>query len=140
MHEYGDARAKLVDVLMHQRAHMADWGRGRFLSFYTDALGLKLDEIAFLNIALCSTEENGYPWWMLRRCFDEHTGQLIRVLDPDLVLLSGRAVEPFRNSILNGSPQAQVETMLHYAHRKSNEEEARDRGRIRAKLECLKDG
>ena len=138
MREYGDGRATLADVLTHQRAHMPDWGRGRFLSFYTDALGLKLDDIAFLNIALCSTEENSYPSWMLHRCFDTHTGQLIRVLGPDLVLLSGRAVEPFRNAILNGSPRVRVETMLHYAHRKSNEEEARDLGRIRATLESLR--
>ena len=138
MREYREGRAKLFDVLKHQRAHIRDWGRGRFLSFYTDALDLKLDDIAFLNIALCSTEDNSYPSWMLRQCFAEHTGQLIRVLDPDLVLLSGRAVESFRNSILNGSPRAQVETMLHYAHRKLNEEEARDRGGIRATLERLR--
>lgn len=138
MHAYGDGRAKLADVLMHQRAHMPDWGRGRFLSFYTDALGLKLDDTAFLNIGLCSTEDNRYPSWMLRQCFDKHTGQLVRVLDPELVLLSGSAVEPFRDFILNGSPRAQVETMLHYAHRESKDEEARDHGRIRALLERLR--
>ena len=40
---------------------MRDWGRKRFLRFYTDALGLKLDDVAFLNIALCSTKGNSYP-------------------------------------------------------------------------------
>jgi hypothetical protein len=135
MHEYRDRRVKLADVLNHQLTHIPDWGRKRFLKFYIHDLGLELDHVAFLNIALCSTIDNRCPEWMLMRCFEKHTGQLIQALDPTVVLLSGKRLESFRESITRDNPGAKTKTILHYANRKSKEDNALERLKILAILE-----
>jgi hypothetical protein len=58
LHGYKGGRASFSAVLDFQRKHMREWGRpqGRFLPFYTSALGLSLEALAFINIALCATK------------------------------------------------------------------------------------
>lgn len=82
LHRYKGGQATFSTVLAFQHEHMRAWGRprGRFLPFYTTALGLSLDALAFINIALCATKENQYPaacsvvalpltqWVLQRRC------------------------------------------------------------------------
>src|SRR5262249_38324031 len=74
-----------------------NWGirQGRFMKFYLDGLNLELDEVAFANVAWCSTAGNRYPPDMLKLCFAKHTRQLLKGLDPEVVLLSGSQVHSF---------------------------------------------
>ena len=131
MHEYRDDRATLVEVLNHQRVHMTDWGRGRFLDFYTTQLELDLAKIAFVNLALCSSASDEHPHWMLRRCLNEHTLAIISSLRPDLAVLSGSDTHKFQSAIRARCPTARVETMLHYANRRVAVVQAADHQRIR---------
>lgn len=136
LHRYKRHATSFADVLEFQRQHMQVWGRpqGRFLRFYTTALGLELEALSFLNIALCATSENKYPRAMLSRCFEAHTAAVALALQPDVILLSGSATYPFATALLNRLPEAHVLPMMHYAHRKGLQVEAKELARIRDAL------
>ena len=136
LHQYKRREANFGEVMAFQRQHMPIWGRpqGRFLPFYTTALGLKLDELSLLNVALCATKENKYPRHMLSRCFETHTSAVAVTLQPDVVLLSGSASHSFLPAFAQRMPQARVLPMLHYAHREGSQVEAQEHARIRTAL------
>ena len=67
---------------------------------------MNLDDVAFLNVGLCATVGNQYPGWMLRRCFSTHSGEILRELAPDLVLLSGSGTYRFEKEISSLCPKA----------------------------------
>lgn len=134
---FRDGVRTFADVLKHQGGHMPAWGKtaGKFLNFYTTGLGLALDDIAFHNIALCATEGNDYPTSMLRRCFEAHSGGILRQLNPEVVILSGVAAQAYESSVKWTCPDASVLGMLHYAHREGSDTELAEQARIRGLLE-----
>jgi hypothetical protein len=133
LHRYKRRVVGFNAVLEFQREHMCVWGRpqGRFLPFYTTSLGLELDALSFINIALCATKENKYPRSMLDRCFEAHTASIACALQPDIVLLSGSSAHSFAADFSRRLPRAQIVPMLHYAHRKGGEVEARELSTVR---------
>jgi hypothetical protein len=134
LHRYKDGRVTLDDVFDHQAHDFANWGRGRFARFFIDGLGLRLDKIAFANIAWCATAGNDYPKPMLNACFERHTRRLLEVLAPDVILLSGSRTSAFQHLIETALPRARVISMLHYAHRGSDEREQQEILRVRSIL------
>ena len=54
---------------------------------------------------------------MLRRCFELHTGPLLQILRPTVVLASGNKTHSFSGNIAAKSPRTRVIRMMHYAHR-----------------------
>jgi len=137
LEEYAAGARPLEDVLAHEREDMPNWGRGRFLQFYSSHLGLRLDRIAFLNVAWCATKNNVYPDPMLAECFARHTLPLLRILRPDLLLLSGSKTRPFHAEIAAALPEARVEAMLHYAHREGAVAEAAELQRVKLILQSV---
>lgn len=132
LHRFRGRDVDFAAVLDFQRDHMRAWGQqGRFLPFYTTSLGLELDRLSFLNIALCATEGNKYPPTMLNRCFNAHTAEIARELQPDIVLLSGSVAHSFASAFAHQLPNARIVPMLHYAHREGMEVENRELHRIR---------
>ena len=129
----------LEAVISYERDDMELWGSpsGSFLPFYTSGLGLSLDSLAILNLALCSTKGNKRPSAMLSGCFEKHTRNLARALRPDVILLSGTETWRFGLGFLAVLPDARLVPMHHYAHRKSNEIEARDQEIIRSVLATI---
>jgi hypothetical protein len=125
LRSFSSGTIRLEDVFSNQIKDMKFWGRGRFLSFYTEQLGLKLNDIAMLNIALCATRHNLYPRSVLDRCFSTHTARLVALLNPDIILLSGSATHRFSKRMNGILPHAKVIPMLHFAHRKGKVTEAR---------------
>jgi hypothetical protein len=137
LEEYAAGARPLEDILAHEREDMPNWGRGRFLQFYSSHLGLRLDRIAFLNMAWCATKNNAYPDAMLAECFARHTMPLLRILQPDLLLLSGSKTRPFQAEIAAALPAARVEPMLHYAHREGAAAEAAELQRVKLILQIV---
>jgi len=135
--EYAAGVRLLEDVLAHEREDMPNWGRGRFLQFYSSHLGLRLDRIAFLDVAWCATKSNAYPDPMLAECFARHTLPLLRILQPDLLLLSGAKTRLFHPEITAALPAARVEPMLHYAHREGTAAEAAELQRVKLILQSV---
>lgn len=135
--EYAAGTRPLEDVLAHEREDMPNWGRGRFLQFYSSHLGLRLDRIAFLNVAWCATSNNAYPESMLAECFARHTLPLLRILQPDLLLLSGSKTRTFHAEIAASLPAARVEPMLHYAHRGGAAADAAELQRVKMILQSV---
>lgn len=132
LHAYKQGEGTLDAVLEHQREDMPEWGRGRFLRFYLNGLGLDLDSVAFANMAWCATSGNRYPPKMLSRCFEQHTSKLLKVLAPDLVILSGGGTHSFKKRIAEILPQANVIKTLHYAHRKGKAAEQAELDALRS--------
>jgi len=110
IHEFRDGTTQLGKILEGQRESMESWGNppGRFTGFYIDGLGLDFDDIAFANIAWCATASNRYPGTMLDRCFELHTGPLLKILHPTVVLASGSKVQGFGKKIAAILPEATV--------------------------------
>jgi len=137
--KFRDGRASFPEVLAFQRQHMESWGKpaGRFLRFYIRGLGLELEEVAFLNIALCATAGNRYPKRMLNRCFVDHSGEILRQLDPSLVVLCGVSARRFAPKIEALCPRARVVPMLHHSHREGRRVETREQARLREVIDAL---
>lgn len=102
----------------------------KWLAWYRDVLGLNHDEIAQLNVAWCGTKENRYPPKMLDHCFRKHTSGLLRLLDPQVVLLSGSAIHRFSSPLSTMLPSATIISTLHYANRKSRADEHAEARRV----------
>lgn len=138
-----DGRCGIDEVLEHERQSMPEWGRprGRFTAFYLDGIGLALDEIAFANIAWCATEKNRYPSSVLNRCFERHTKVLLKLLSPDILLVSGVRARVYRQKIQRVLPRSRIEPISHYAHRKGCHFSNTELGRVREVLDAWrKDG
>ena len=133
LHAFKNGSASLNDIFEHQIQDMPNWGnKGRFLKFYEDGLGLNLSDVAFGNIAWCPTRGNEYPSKMLARCFATHTDSLIKILDPDVVLLSGTNTHRFEKDIQK--PNRRIIKTLHYAHRKGRDAQQKELDRVRTLL------
>lgn len=118
------------EVFEHQRRDLWNWGR--FIAFYIEGFGLELDTIAMANIAWCGTRDNKYPKRMRNACFERHSARLLRIISPDLVVLSGAATHEFAAKVRAQVPQARLVCVLHFAHRKGLAAEANDITRVRA--------
>jgi hypothetical protein len=137
LEDFAAGTRTLEEVLAHQREDMHEWGRGRFLQFYSAHLGLRLDRIAFLNVAWCATKSNAYPDPMLKECFGRHTLPLLRILQPDLLLLSGSKTRQFATEITAAISTVRVEPMLHYAHREGTAADAAEMQRVKLILQSV---
>ena len=136
IHLFRKGALSLEKILEGQRSVMAGWGRpaGRFGSFYLEGLGLRLAETAFVNVAWCATDKNQYPATMLRRCFELHTGPLLKLLAPHVVVASGSRVHDFANQVRSLVPGSLVIETLHYAHRAGTAKEGAELVRVKAAL------
>lgn len=131
---FRDGAPTLRTILDGQREAMEHWAHGQFRGFYIDSLGLDFEDIAFANVAWCATANNSYPRTMLDRCFELHTGPLLRILRPSVVLASGSKAHAFGEKVCKILPKVKVIKMLHYAHREGRAAEQRDLTRVRLKL------
>lgn len=138
--EFREGTRQLGKILEGQRESMESWGNppGRFTGFYIDGLGLDFDDIAFANIAWCATASNRYPGTMLDRCFESHTGPLLKILHPAVVLASGSKVHGFGKRICAILPEATVIKIMHYAHREGRAAERGELARVRAALKTAR--
>ncbi|MGB4813263.1 MAG: hypothetical protein WBP13_12400 [Methylophilaceae bacterium] len=135
LHRYSRGDVRLAEVFEFQKNHMRTWGRGgKFLSFFTTSLGLKLDELSFLNIALCATAGDKYPRGMLNNCYRTHTEEIAQALQPNVILLSGSSTHSFAPLFTASSPTADVICMMHYANREGAAAERVEHARIRGML------
>ena len=137
LHSFRNRAATFSDVLDYQAQHMPTWGKtpGRHINFYTGVTGHDLNELAFLNVALCATRGNRYPPAVLETCFRKHTSGLLQSLVPSIVLLSGSAVHKYARRIEALLPTARVEPILHYAHREGRDREQQEFKRVRSLIE-----
>jgi hypothetical protein len=132
--EFRDGEATLQDVFAEQRSHMPFWNSGKLIDF-VKWHGLDVDSIAFVNIAWCATKDNKYPSWMLRNCMGRFTGDWLRAISPNTVILSGTSAWPFAQEVRSLLPDAGIYETYHYAHRPLDAEKARARAsEIRADL------
>jgi hypothetical protein len=127
----------IAEVFEHQRREIPRWGQ--FQALYLDGFGLTLPDIALANIAWCAERDDKYPSGMLRECFRQHTDPLLRVLKPHLILLGGSNLETFIDRIEAACPEAKIEPVLHYSHRKGHEATRKEIERVRLIIEQVRD-
>jgi hypothetical protein len=118
---------------------MRDWGvrHGKaFWPFYA-AMGLINDDInkeegvAFANIAWCATKGDKYPNKMLSHCYAKHTEELVRILEPDMIILSGSKTHRFESNIKKVLPNSKIVTTFHYACYKSKDQKKEEQKRVK---------
>ena len=116
------------------------WGRppGKYGSTIR-AHGVSLDEIAVINLAQCPVPDNSYERDQLERCWTKWTSQLLRLLQPCVVVAQGTQVWKFlRDGHLRVN--AKLVEGVHHADRKSNEDKQRRLLRVRKTIDqCLGD-
>lgn len=123
--------ALTIDALFDvQRSDMTAWGRGRFLAYFEQGLGLDFNELAFANVAWCATRENSYPPAMLDRCFRTHTLPALEQLAPHVLLACGSAVHRFAATLAESLAGCTVVACLHYAHREGKAAEEAELRRL----------
>ena len=134
---YRSRLGTIAEVFEHQRQQIPHWGQ--FQAFYLRGFGLALPDIALANVAWCAERDDKYPACMLRECFRQHTDPLLRVLKPHLILLGGSNLETFIDRIEAACPEAQIEPVLHYSHRKGRETTRMEIERVRLIIEQVRD-
>jgi hypothetical protein len=137
LYDFRDGSVSLSDLFKKQKIAMSQWGSssGKFKDFYIDQLGLDLDEIALANIAWCADLKNEHPRSMLQECFSRHTSDLLKLLDPHIILLAGRVTQSFSKPIAENLPEATIVNMLHHAHREGNDASEAEWARVRKLIE-----
>jgi hypothetical protein len=140
LYAYRDGMIGLPELFDFQRQYIPQWGTppGRFVRFYMDGMGLKLDSIALVNIAWCSDVHNRYPKRMLSQCFRVHTIGLLQNIYPDMVVLSGVATHDYANEIRRVLPNCRVVKTWHYAHRKRQQAERIELLRVKNEIATCK--
>lgn len=120
LYEYKNGKVGLEELFAFQAKAMKTWGNrpGQFTEFYITGMGLKLNHIAFANIAWCASKSDKTWKGMLNQCFGLHTGRLIKEIGPDLVILSGFKTHSYGRDIKNILPKCKIIKTLSYAHRK----------------------
>lgn len=124
-------RGRLAAIMDHQADDILNWGGGKCARFYLEGLGLKLEKVAFANVAWCATKENDYPLSMRSRCFALHTLPSATVLAPHVLLLSGSDTHRFASAFQDQLPDTRIVPMLHYARRKDLVTEKAELVRVR---------
>ena len=128
---YKDGKNTIDEIFEHQAQDIHNWGQGRFANFYLTGLDLSLQNIAFANVAWCASAGNSYPGQMLSECFNRHTSSLVQLLAPEVVILSGSNVYRYGEIIRRLSPNTQIISTLHYAHREGYYVERQELGRVK---------
>jgi hypothetical protein len=126
---YRSREGTIAEVFEHQRREIPNWGN--FEAVYLTGFGLGLPNIALANVAWCAERDDKYPARMLRECFRQHTDPVLRVLNPHLILLGGSGLVSFIDRIEAACPEAQIEPVLHYSHRKGHEATHNEIERVR---------
>jgi hypothetical protein len=104
--EYFRFRREQEDMLPRNR---------QFIKIYEDVFGIDFERIALINVAWCPTLGDKYPKWMLDKCMKMHTLSLLHALDPDAVLLSGKATHSYQSLLESELPKARIRPTFHYA-------------------------
>ncbi len=86
----------LAELFKLQRAHIAEWGGGKFLRYF-NSIGCDLREVALLNVAWCATKHDSYPDKLLGQCFSSHTLPAIQALRPTAIVACGVQAQKFLN-------------------------------------------
>ena len=120
-----DSEAGMDEVFQHQFTDMINWGwpPGKFMAYIQVSLGLSINEIALLNLAWCATQGDEHPKFMLDACYEHHTEAALKVLSPDVIILSGGDPHKYRLKVSTLFPHSKIFNVLHYAHRKSRADE-----------------
>jgi len=100
------------------------------------SLRLEIARVAVGNVALCATERNKYPAWMLQQCWNAHSFQMLKTLQPGVVVLMGSSstMRPFERALETSGNTNRVVRMAHFAHREGHAFEATECERVRALL------
>ena len=107
---------------------MPNWGvGGKYMSLYFDYLKLRCEEVAFLNLMLCSADKRtkngkitaGYNQKTMGTCFSRYTFDMLGALNPDICILSGVHVWGFakKNHFQSLFPNCEFIELYHYAAR-----------------------
>jgi hypothetical protein len=131
LEDFRNGSKSIVDVFDEQARDFPQFGRGRFLPYLENSLGVAIHDVALLNMAWCATKGDTYPDQMFEKCYALHTSAALMALAPEVVVLCGQKTRRFLERIAAALPKARVFQTIHYAHRKSLEAERSETAEVR---------
>ncbi len=136
--QYKSGNITIEEYFLHQREDMKSWGhKEKFLNFYERGIELDFDSIAIANIAWCATINNKYKSNMLKNCFNRNTKELIKILKPNIIILSGTVTWKYKRKIEELDNKIRFVKTWHYANRKSTVANSEHTNRIKIELQKL---
>ena len=138
--DYKNGEATIKNLFDFQRQCIPKWGKppGKFIKFYTEGMGLRLNDIALSNVAWCADAKNNWPPAMLSTCFKKYTSKLLKITKPDIIILSGAGTHKFGSKINVTGQHCEVIKTLHYAHREGYERETKELERVKHEIAYIK--
>ena len=122
--------SKWDELMLFIDEDMENWGNGRYKKFYFDLMKLKIDEVALMNMMLCSATpvggtRNAYSKQTLENCYNRYTRKIIIELNPEFIILSGtlvnNAMKKFKDELLKDLPNTQIINTFHYRPQNPND-------------------
>ena len=122
--------SKWDELMSFINEDMENWGNGRYKKFYFDLMKLKIDEVALMNMMLCSATpvggtRNAYSKQTLENCYNRFTRKIIIELNPEFIILSGtlvnNAMKKFKDELLKDLPNTQIINTFHYRPQNPND-------------------
>lgn len=133
--KFNEDASKWNELMSFIKHDMENWGNGRYKKFYFDIMKLKFDEVALMNMMLCSAmpiggSGNAYSKQTLENCFNRYTRHIILELNPKFIILSGtlvkNAMNKFKENLLKDLPETQIINTFHYRPQNPNDWERAD--------------
>lgn len=121
--KFSKDNSKWHELMSFINEDMANWGNGRYKNFYFDLMKLKVDEVALMNMMLCSATpvggtKNAYSKQTLENCYNRFTRSIILELNPNFIILSGslvnNAMKKFKDDLLKDLPNTKIINTFHY--------------------------
>ena len=134
--------SKWDELMSFINEDMENWGNGRYKKFYFDLMKLKIDEVALMNMMLCSATpvggtNNAYSKQTLENCYNRYTRKIIIELNPEFIILSGtlvnNAMKKFKDELLKDLPNTQIINTFHYRPQNPNDWARADKDAIQVR-------
>ena len=116
------------EVMSFIEGDMENWGKGRYEKFYFEKMKLEVNEVALMNMMLCSAtppgqRKNKYTKQTLKNCFKKNTKKLICALEPEVIILSGKLVQSEMKALALPSvlPNSEIIDSFHYRPQNQND-------------------
>lgn len=144
--QFSEDTSKWNDLMAFIKHDMENWGNGRYKKFYFDIMKLKFDEVALMNMMLCSAmpiggSGNAYSKQTLENCYNRFTRQIIIELNPKFIILSGTLVQnvmkKFKESLLIDLPETEIINTFHYRPQNPNDWERADQDAFKVSKQLI---
>lgn len=108
------------------------WPPGKYAKTIEEH-GIGLDSVSIVNLAQCPVWHDAYSKKLLNNCWENRTSQLLKILQPRIIVAQGKTVFDYLEAKLH-SNWPKILQGVHHASRASSEEKQRLFNKVRIQL------